>query len=54
MQAISDFFFFYILFPTAAIAYVVYMWVFICWTIKACIRGSKDKNSAKNKTPDAR
>ena len=43
MHAINDFFFLYILCPTAAITYVVAMWSFIIWTIKEWLKARKEK-----------
>jgi hypothetical protein len=49
MHAINTFFFEYIFFPTAAIAYVVGMWSFIVWTIKTWLKERAEKQAEQDK-----
>ena len=49
MHQINEIFFNYIFFPTAAVAYVVFMWAFIGWTIKEWLKERKKKDAAKDK-----
>lgn len=55
MHKINEFFFEYIFAPTAAVAYVVFMWGFIGWTIKEWLKERKEKRDAqKNQGGDSK
>ena len=49
MHQINEIFFEYIFLPTAAVAYVVFVWGFIGWAIKSWLEERREKKDAKNK-----
>jgi hypothetical protein len=54
MHKISEFFFEYILFPTAAVAYVVMIWGLIVWGVGAINQMRREqKDAAKKPESDA-
>ena len=52
MHKISEFFFEYILFPTAAVAYVVMIWGLIVWGVGAINQMRREQKKAEKEQGD--